>query len=236
MDDVGEGGLLIGEFLEEGFAGTVVGEGSEGLGIGAGIQLTTDLLLIAGEFAGILAEFAGGVLELVGGLASEILAEFVELGLGTGPGGESLGDLTLLGGFGGAFHLLPGFLEAFAFLGHAGLVLAAFHALLEFIGIGEVLALFLLEFLELALDLFALFFVGGLEGGLEFLELLVHLLLALGEFLEAIDGLELFAAFVIDGSASLGLGFVTVLGLGEIEFVHLALVALVLGLGLRLGL
>jgi hypothetical protein len=49
-----------------------------------------------------------------------------------------------------------------AFIGHLRLVFGAIHSLAEFVDIGEHLLLFLLEPLELASNLGALFFAFGL--------------------------------------------------------------------------
>ena len=238
LDEIGEAGLLGGELLQDLLA---VGGAGEGLLALVGVVLLVvefafDFLLGAGEVAGFGAEFAGGLVEGIGVLAAEFLAHFLELALGAGSGSEGLGDLTLTGGLGGLLHLLSGLLELLTLLGVGGRVLRTFHPLLEFVGVGQVLALFLLETLQFALEFLLLLFVRGLEGGLQFLETLVHLLLTTGEFLQAVDGLLLLALLFLLRGTGLTLVLVSVLGLGEVEFIDLLLVALALRLGLRLRL
>jgi len=223
LDDVGEAGLLPGQAVEEIVAFGGVAERSA-LRIGERIELFFDVGLVTGEIAGGAphrAEFLG---ELAGARAAQIVARLLDLALGARAGGEGLGDGALAGGLGGALHVLAGLVHLAALLGKARLVLGTFHALPQFVGVGEHLLLLVFEPFDLAPDFLALGLGPGfVEGGLKLAQPLVEVLLAAGEFLQAVEDLELFAAFGGLRGLGLALGFVAVVGLGEIELIELAL-------------
>ena len=239
LDEVGEALALLVEAAGEcigrggGVGGGIVfrGEGARALLGGVALALcgghvAAELVLFAGEVACLGAELAGGLVEFAGVLAAEILAKVLEFLLGAGAGGEGLGDVVLAGGIGGLLHAFACLVEALlgVGLGVAFLVFGALETLLELVGVGEVLALVFLEALEFAAEVFLFGVVAGLEGGLELLEASVHFLLALGEFLEAVEDLGLFAAFGVLGRLGLARGLVSILGLVEVELVDLLLV------------
>ncbi len=231
IDEVGEPFLLrLDPFGEIGFG---LGRGERGLAGGwlflAG-QIFVQFLLTPGEFAGFGAHLAEVLGELAGVLLPHLVTNVFELSFRAGAGGEGLGHGTLAGGVGGPLHIVAGLLELLALFGHARLVFGRVHPLLKFVHVGEHLLLLFLETLEPASDfLLFLFRVGFAQGGLEFLQPFVDVLLAAGQFLEPVEHLELFAAGGVGGGLGLVLGLVTVFGVGEFELIHLPIPHLLAG-------
>ena len=100
------------------------------------------------------------------------------------------------------------------------------HAFVEFIDIAEHFALFVAESFEFSFEFFALLIVcGGAEFGFELFESFVDGLLALREFFESVEDLELFA--LLRGSfllfLSLSFGFVAVAVVIKFELLELLL-------------
>ena len=140
--------------------------------------------------------------------------------LGHSPAGI-FGYSHLTGGFAGAAHVFAGLLEFTAQFRHACLVFRALGALLKFVEVSQHSLLFFLETLELAAEFFALGLgLGFLKGRLKFLEPLIEILLAAGEFLKAIEDLEVFAALGGGGRLGLSLGLVTIVVPGQFELVE----------------
>ncbi len=223
LDDVGEAGLLPAQALEEIVALGGVAERSA-LRISELIELLLDFGLVAGEIARVAPHRAQVLGELAGALTAEIVASLLDLPLGARAGGEGLGDGALAGGLGGPLHVLAGLVHLAALLGKARLVFGTFHALPQLVGVGEHLLLLVFEPFELAPDFLAFGLGPGfVEGRLKFAQALVEVLLAAGEFLQAVEDLELFAAFGGLRGLGLALGLVAVVGLGEVELIELAL-------------
>ena len=109
-------------------------------------------------------------------------------------------------------------------------VLAALHPLLNLIEIIDQFALFLLQALEFALDAFALGLVLGVEqGNLQFLHPLIQVRLPPGQFLEAVERLQLLGALaLLPGLLLLPLGLALQLVVVA-RILHLKLVELALG-------
>ena len=107
-----------------------------------------------------------------------------------------MGDGLVFKGFTGLLDFTAGLVELLTGLGHAGLVLGLFHPLAEFIDVGQHFLFFLAQAFEAFADFFAFGLrLGFLEGVLQFLEAFVEVLLPLGEFLEAVEDLQLFLLF-----------------------------------------
>ena len=195
---------------------------SSGLGLAAFFRkLFPDFFLTLGEIARFASEFAHFLAELAARLFFEFVPEFLEALSGAFAAGErGIGLLpvqcsgSLLGVCPGLVELLTGFL-------HLGGLTGGIHLLAQLIEVCEELLFLLTQSFKTAPDLFAFgLILGELEGGLQFLQLAVDVILALGEFLEPVQNGELFPA-------RLGLrGFLLFLvpvRLGfHLEFVHLA--------------
>jgi len=156
----------------------------------------------------------------------------LQITLGARARSERVGNGFLVQRFGGALDLGASLFELLAGFRHAGLVLGLVHPLAQFIDIGQHFLFFLAKPFEPPLDFLAfLVRLGFLQGGLQFLKALVEILLALGEFLQTIQDLELLVLFGSLLGSSLALVLVFVFGLFEVQLVKLALV-LLLGLAL----
>ena len=119
-------------------------------------------------------------------------------------------------------ELLPG-------VGHARLVFGSFHPLPQLVNVGQHFLLFFAQTLQSAPDFLTLRLgLRLLERVLEFLEPLVEVLLALGQFLEPIQHLELLALLGVLLRRGLPLGFVTIVRSFEFQLVKLSLRALAL--------
>lgn len=106
------------------------------------------------------------------------------------------------------------------------MILRTIHALAQLINIRQHVALLLLQAFQFAAKLLPLFLGARLlERGLEFLESLIHRLLASREFLKPVDCLDLLAPLRILHRSGLALRLVTIVRLGQIELIHLLLVA-----------
>lgn len=190
-------------------------------------EIAGELLLFGGEIAGFAAGFAHLFGETAGGLLAHAFAGALKILLRAGAGGEGLGDFAAFELFGGAAHVVA---RAFELLtGLLGLF-AGLHAVDALAGVVEIAdhaALFLFEAFQFAADGLAFGFVlGGGERGLEFLEALIEVLLASGEFAEPGEDLQLFAFLGRGRRLGLGFGFVAVLLVAEFELVELVAVAL----------
>src|SRR6185503_8619961 len=103
------------------------------------------------------------------------------------------------------------------------------HPLAQFVDVGQHLLLLFAQSFQAAADLLAFFIgLGLLERILQFLDLFIQILLALGEFLKAIEHLQLLALFGVLLRGGLALGFVFVFVLLQVELFELALVGLLL--------
>jgi hypothetical protein len=99
--------------------------------------------------------------------------------------------------------------------------------LAQVIDIGKHLALFIGQVFEFALDLLLLLFRARLlEGGLQFAQAVVQVLLALRQLFQAVGGLQLFALLAGRGGGGLAFGFVAVLLARHFKLFHLALAGL----------
>lgn len=150
---------------------------------GAGLgDLLLELLLALGQVAGLLPGLAHLLGKLAGRLTLEIVARLVELLLRTRAGGERLLHVALLKLLVSALHILSSLLELLAgllpllgLLGglialRLGVGLQVVEPVPGLVEVGEHLALFLFEALQLAADLLALLLVTrGVESGLQFL-------------------------------------------------------------------
>ena len=119
-------------------------------------------------------------------------------------------------------ELLPG-------VGHARLVFGAFHSLAQLVNVRQHFLLFFAQTFQSSSNLFALSLgLRLLERGLQFLEPLVQVLLALRQFLQPVQHLELLALLGVLLRRGLPLGFVTIVRLFEFQLVKLSLRALAL--------
>ncbi len=133
-----------------------------------------ELLLILIKLAGILAHLIDRIGDCAAGLIADLIAEVIKLLAGALTGGLGLAHLALLKGLGGLLQLLAGLIKLLAGLGGLFLILWLIHAVVEIVGIAELLFLLIAEAGKLALGVIALLLRAGLlEGGL----LLAHLLI-----------------------------------------------------------
>ena len=182
-----------------------------------------ELLLFLGELAGFGAELAHLVGELVGSIFAVIFLKLLELFFSAAARCEGGGDGLLVESFAGLVEIGARFVELL--FGASALLRIGFSdALLDVVEISEDIAFFFAEAFELAFDIVAFF--GGAsfgESGLEFLEAFVEVLLALGQFFQAIEHFELFALGSGLGREGLAFGFVFVVAGFEFELIELAL-------------
>ena len=162
--------------------------------------------------------------ELARAVAAEILLGLLQVLVGARARGEGLGDLVLRELVAGLAHVFARLIQLLA--GLVGL-LAGLHLVKALAGLVEVVqhaALLVLEALEFALEFVALLLIlGGGEGGLQFLEALVQVLLAAGEVVEAAFGVHLIAQLVGGGVLRGVFRLVTVLLLTELKLIQLVL-------------
>ena len=153
-----------------------------------------------------------------------MIAQLLELALRARAGGQRLRGRALGGGIRGALHVVAGLIQLLALLRHLRLIFGPVHALAQFIHVREHLLLLLLEPFQPALD-FLPFLLGArlLQGRLQFFEPVVQVLLPPGQFLQTVLRLQLFPALGVPRRLRLALRFVTVLRLGHLHLLELAL-------------
>src|SRR5439155_25801215 len=110
-----------------------------------GLHFFQKVLLLRREFAGLGAHITKVIGKLAGVLLSHLIAELLQLPLSASSRSERLGVRALVGGFGGALHVFTCLLQLAAFVGHAGLVFRAIHALAQLVHISEHLLFFFLK-------------------------------------------------------------------------------------------
>ena len=144
--------------------------------------------------------------------------------------------LSFVHRLGGSLHLAARFFELLFRVCDAGLVRRLVHALFEFVNIGEHLLLLFAKTFQSAPQLFTLLLrLRSLKRCLQFLKLLIHVLLALGELLKSIENLQLLALLRILLRCRLPLGFITIFLLLHFQFIQLALHLTTGGLSLSLA-
>ena len=183
-------------------------------------KLFPDFFLTLGEIARLASEFAHFLSELAARLFFEFVPEFLEALSGAFAAGEGgIGLLPVQCG-GSLLGVCPGLVELLTGILHLGGLTGGIHPLAQLIEVCEELLFLLAQSFEPAPDFFAFgLILGELEGGLEFLQLAVDVVLALGKFLEPVQNGELFPPRL--GLCSLLLFFVPFrLGL-HLKLVHL---------------
>ena len=192
------------------------------------IQLFEEVLLPAGQFAGIAPHPAQIIGELTGVLLAHLFAELLKLLLRARSGGERLRSRALAGGLSSTLNVFASLVELPPLIGHARLVFGPVHALAQLVHVREHLLFFLLEALEAAAEVFALVLGARfLQRGLQFFEPIIGVLLAAGQFLQSIHHLQVLAELVVLRPLCLALRFIPVLGLRQVHLLELALHALV---------
>ena len=196
-------------------------------GLGQRIQLFGEFLLLARQLARVRPHLAHLVGELAGALLPQLVAELLQVALGASAFAEGLRNRLLVQCFPGALDFGAGLVELLAGLRHGGLVLGLLHLLLQLVHVGEHLLLFFAQPFEPPADFLAfLVRLGFLQGVLQSLDLFVEVLLALGQFLQAVQDLELFPLFLALLRGGLALCLVAVLGVLQVELLKLLLAGL----------
>ena len=154
------------------------------------MQLLRDVLLVLRKLAGLVAHLAHLLGELLGILFAELIAQLLQLPLRARAGAEGLRGLAFIKLLRRLLRLVAGLVELLARIGHGGLILLLFHALLQLIDVLDHLLLLLAQALEPPLHLLA-FGLGLrlLHGGLQFLHLFIDVLLPAREFAQAVQHL-----------------------------------------------
>lgn len=186
---------LVGEFLRERLAIRLLFLQRRLHGLGRlGLELLGNSLFLFFEFAGCLSEILNFLGKAVRGPSAKLLAEVVELLLGSGASSGCLADFFFLQGFRRPADLVAGLVELPLLLGHPLLVLRLIEPRLQLVGILQHLPFFFLQPLKLLLQLFLLLRrVGRFEGRLQFLEPLVQVMLPLSEFAKPVEDLAVLA-------------------------------------------
>ena len=195
------------------------------LGFPDGLQLLRDVLLILRQLPRLVAHLAHLFGELLGILFAELIAQLLQLPLRARAGAEGLRGLAVVELLRRLLRLVAGLVELLARVGHRGLVLLLFHALLQFVDVLDHFLLLLAQALEPPLHLLALGLgLGLLHGGLQLLHLFIDVLLPAREFAQAVQHLQLLLlAGILGLRAGLFLRLVPILRLLEIKLVDLAL-------------
>ncbi len=208
-----------------------------------GFELLGELFLILIEPPRLVAHLGHFLRESVGRALAKLFAEVVELAAGSRPFGEGLRDAAFFECLGGLTDMLAAFVDLLASIGHAVSILFPLHPFPELVGIAKDLLLLFPEPLELSLDFLAgRLRLGGLEGRLQFLEPVIHVVLSLRELAQAIEHLTRFALLLLALREPLLLGpgraliFVAVFLVGELELLELPLRTVAAGVSACLSL
>ena len=182
----------------------------------------TELLLVLGELPGLFTQRAHGVGKLGCCLLTKVFLQLLQLTLGPRAGAQGLRELAFAQLLGRIDHLLPRLFQLLAGVVQFLLLRRLSHLVAEFIRVVQKLLLVVAQPLELSLQLFFLRFgLGRAKSRLQFLELFVHSLLTLGEFLQSVEHREVFLLTLTGLLLSLLLVFVPVLFVRQFEFFHL---------------
>ena len=141
---------------------------------------------------------------------------------------DGFGNLPFFQLLGGLAHFLAGLFQILSLLCHIVAVLRFLHPLVELIEIGQVLTLFVAQSLELPLDFRFFLLLRRAKGILRFLQLLIEILLALGQFLEPAERLELFPLLGVLKALGFAFRFISIIPVPQIELIELTLSAFAL--------
>ena len=148
--------------------------------VGERFEFFGQLLLFLREFPGVTAHLAHIVGKPIRALFAKVVGELLQLALRACAGTERLRRGIVVQRLGGALDVGTRFVELLPGVGHARLVFRAFHSLAQLVNVRQHFLLFFAQTLQSTSNFIALSLaLRLLERGLELLEPLVQVLLAL---------------------------------------------------------